>query len=161
MSFRVLLLTATIGVAVSTMAWGASASADAQLALPPQPDPTSMENAYPACDFKPPLASLRHCASQLELFRQYDLESYNNRVRKYIVSLKSFDAVLEIERVDNKIDAAIYANLHSQVAQQLSDASDNNGDCLEPYRKYFQKYSDDIAADDYAIRICITTVGCT
>ncbi len=138
-----------------------AAVTDPASSLPAAPNPAPMAGSYPMCDFKPPLAALRHCATALEVFRQFKLEAFNNQIRKYINALKSFDNDLELSRKNNTTDLVSYSRLHKIVSAALVDASDNNGDILSPYRQYFQMYSDDIAAVRYQIRICITTTGCT
>jgi len=135
---------------------------DPDYLLPAKPDFSQISGRYPTCDITTKSVSvLEKCRSDLEDFRNYVLEPFNNRtLKRYVAKLKKASTDLEYRHAKGKISAARYRTLHQEIADELDNATNHDGDYLNSYREYVNKYQDDVQRVLHRQDICRHVLGC-
>lgn len=82
---------------------------------------------------------LRHYRQQLEYFRDQSLEGYNRALKKYLLTLKTFDKELEKQRQLGSLKPEEYAKRHQFVLDEL-EKSGPTGEYMEIYTDFLAKY---------------------
>jgi len=142
-----------------SLAAGRPAAAD-DWALPKAPDPASLTQAYPACDGKQVMASLRKCASDLEFFNSTALEGYNRANAVYVRALHRYDARLEKARAGGTLTADRVSVLHDDLKDALDDATLPGGGFLATYNAWLQRYRDQAKQVRQEIIVCTLSPAC-
>lgn len=128
--------------------------------LPPAPNATAMTSAFKECDLKAGLALLHQCISDLEAFRNFNLEQYNSDVQEYARHLKQLDRRLEAAHAKGRIADDDYQDDHENLVDELSAATLKSGRYLVPYYTYLIKYEADVRLVKTQIINCTTNLNC-
>ena len=155
---------ALLGAAVAILVTSGAGIAipDPDGSLPTKPDFSQVSGQYPTCDITTKSVSvLEKCRSDLEDFRNYVLEPFNTRtLKRYAANLRKASADLENSRAKGKISAARYRSLHQEIADELGNTTSDDGDYLNSYREYVNKYQEDVQRVLHRQNICTHVLGC-
>jgi hypothetical protein len=98
----------------------------------------------PVCEVRDDssLIVLRRCLAQLEHYRRFILEDYNDKLKAYVKSLALLDRRLEIEHSTGQINTTSYDNLHKQIKAGLASAGPA-GSLMREYYERRDSYKDE------------------
>lgn len=108
--------------------------------FPNAPDKAILKSKYPIdiCDnFSDTLDFLREQKQKLEVFRQIDLEEYNEDLKKYSKDLDDYSKYLEKNR--KSISNVEYEEINQKIVSELNKTK-SGGEYIRPYQSYLNKY---------------------
>lgn len=110
---------------------------------PDKPSTTTLDTSRPVCMYevnRNNLPRIEDCRRRWEASREINIEGFNQSLFQYTRDLKRFDTRVQVAFQRRQISQEEYDDYHTQIADELSEATTMDGRYLQQYRGYVADY---------------------